>query len=132
MPENIPAPVRYSRLLALAATAALIMLGLGWELWWAPLRPGGSWLALKVLPLLAVLPGLWRYRMYTYRAASLLLWLYCLEGLVRATSEIGLSSGLAWTEVLLSMLLFWGCVWQIRSRLRGPKKASQGISERTS
>jgi hypothetical protein len=29
----------------------LIVLGLAWELWLAPLRPGGSLLALKVLPL---------------------------------------------------------------------------------
>ena len=30
---------------------ALIVLGLAWELWLAPLRPGGSMLALNVLPL---------------------------------------------------------------------------------
>src|SRR5690606_28653235 len=30
----------------------LIALGLAWELWLAPLRPGGSWLVLKVIPLL--------------------------------------------------------------------------------
>jgi uncharacterized membrane protein len=30
---------------------ALILLRLGWELWLAPLRPGGSLLALKALPL---------------------------------------------------------------------------------
>ena len=32
---------------------ALIALCLAWEIWLAPLRPGGSWMLLKALPLLA-------------------------------------------------------------------------------
>ena len=39
------------RLTASASLAALILLCLAWELWLAPLRPGGSYLALKALPL---------------------------------------------------------------------------------
>ena len=38
---------------AAVSLVALLMLCLAWELWWAPLRPGGSWLVLKALPLLA-------------------------------------------------------------------------------
>ena len=38
-------------LVAITAWVGLIIISLGWELWWAPLRPGGSWLALKALPL---------------------------------------------------------------------------------
>ena len=34
----------------------LLFLCLAWELWLAPLRPGGSMLALKALPLLFSLP----------------------------------------------------------------------------
>jgi hypothetical protein len=67
----------------------LIVLGLAWELWLAPLRPGGSWWALKVLPLCIPLAGLLRRRMYTYRWVSLLVWPYFVEGVVRATSDRG-------------------------------------------
>jgi len=38
--------------LSSASLIALIFLCLAWELWLAPIRPGGSWLAFKALPLL--------------------------------------------------------------------------------
>jgi hypothetical protein len=75
---------------------ALIALGLAWELWLAPLRPGGSWLALKVLPLALALPGLLRFRMLTYRWLALLVWLYFTEGVVRAAGDPGLSARWRW------------------------------------
>ena len=46
--------------IVLACVAGLIVLGLAWELVLAPLRPGGSMLALKVVPLLVSLPALAR------------------------------------------------------------------------
>ena len=46
------------RWLAFGSTLALIVLGIGWELAWAPVRPGGSTLVLKVLPLCFTLAGL--------------------------------------------------------------------------
>ena len=46
--------------LALIAATALMLLELLWELLLAPLRPGGSWLALKALPLALLLPGVAR------------------------------------------------------------------------
>ena len=42
------------RLTVLACTTGLILLCLAWELVLAPQRPGGSLLALKALPLIAV------------------------------------------------------------------------------
>ncbi len=105
---------RASRLLAVASLLGLIALGLAWELWLAP--TGSGTLALKVLPLLAALPGLWRARLYTYRWVSLLLWLYFTEGVVRATTETGVSGALALLQVLLSLLLFTACVLQVRRR----------------
>ena len=108
--------------LALGSLLALIALGLAWELWLAPLRPGGSWWAIKVLPLALPLAGLLKNRMYTYRWLSLLVWLYFTEGVVRATTERGLSAVLAGLEVLLSVLLFVACVWHVRSRLRAAGK----------
>jgi uncharacterized membrane protein len=119
-----PAPPRVRRwqALALACTIGLLLLGLGWELWWAP--TGRGTLALKVLPLLPALPGLWRHRLYTYRWLSLLVWLYFTEGAVRATSEHGTGAALAAAEVALSLLLFIACAAYVRARLASNQPAS--------
>lgn len=113
----LPAAVAWSRNVAVAATASLIVLGLAWELWLAP--TGSRTLAVKVLPLAFVLPGLWRMRLYTYRWLSLLIWLYVTEGLVRATSDRGLGARLAVLEVALAVLAFAACAVHVRARLRG-------------
>lgn len=120
MPRTLsPTPaLQCTRWLALACAVALAALCVAWELWLAPLRPGGSWLALKALPLLLTLPGLWRNRLFTYRWTCLLLWLYVTEGLVRATSEAPPAAWLAWLEVALAVLLFAACVAHIRRRQR--------------
>ena len=107
-----------TRAVAVGCVLALIVLGLAWELWLAPVRSGGSWLALKVLPLCFALPGLLRKRMYTYRWVSLLLWLYFTEGVVRAASDRGPGRWLAGVEVLLCLLLFAACALHVRMRLR--------------
>lgn len=112
---------RLSRNLALGSVVALILLCLAWELWLAP--TGRGTLALKVLPLLAAPLGLWRYRMYTYRWVALVIWLYVLEGLVRATSEGGLGQWLAVAEVGLAVVAFTACTAQIRQRLAAAKAA---------
>ncbi|WKB52693.1 DUF2069 domain-containing protein [Eleftheria terrae] len=112
-----------TRALAVASLLALIVLGLGWELWWAPVRPGGSLLALKVLPLTLPLAGLLKRRMYTYRWVSLFVWLYVAEGAVRATSDRGTSAVLAAVQVLLCLLLFTACALHVRWRLRQAKRS---------
>ena len=108
-----------TRALAVGSLLGLIVLGLAWELWLAPLRPGGSWLALKVLPLAIPLAGLLKHRMYTYRWVSLMVWLYFTEGVVRATSDTGTSAALAAIEVVLCLLLFTACALHVRVRLKG-------------
>jgi len=110
------ASLRGSRWLAIASLLGLVVLGLAWELWLAP--TGSGTLALKVVPLLAALPGLWLGRLYTYRWLSLLLWLYFTEGVVRAVTDPGLSATLAAVQVLLCLLLFTACVLQVRRHLR--------------
>jgi uncharacterized membrane protein len=112
-PDNLTQGTRLSALLALVA---LIVLGLAWELWLAP--TGSGTLALKVLPLVFCVVGLMRHRMYTYRWLSLLVWLYFLEGVVRATSEAGVSRVLAVIEIALCLVLFGVCSLYIRWRLR--------------
>lgn len=118
-----PAGVDSARRAAVACTVALVLLGLAWELWLAPLRPGGSWWAIKVLPLCLPLPGLLKNRMYTYRALSLLVWLYATEGLVRVGSDRGLPQLLAGLEVLLCVALFVACTIHIRLRLKAARAA---------
>ncbi|MBL8472450.1 MAG: DUF2069 domain-containing protein [Rhodocyclaceae bacterium] len=100
---------RLANLTAVLSLIALIMLGTAWELWLAPLRPGGSWLVLKVLPLLGAVFGLLRARRYTHQWMSLASLLYLAEGLVRATSDSGASARLAIAEIVLAVLLFAGC-----------------------
>jgi uncharacterized membrane protein len=119
--DRSPAPAdantRLSRTLALASTVGLIVLGLAWELWLAP--TGSGTLAVKVLPLVPLIPGLLRYRMYSYRVLSLLVWLYVLEGLVRATSGEAMPVPLlAAIETLLAVLAFCACALHVRWRLR--------------
>jgi uncharacterized membrane protein len=108
-------PTRLYNCCAAASLIALIFLGLGWELWWAPLRPGGSWLVLKILPLLAPLFGVLRGRRYTHQWLSLLSLAYVTEGVVRAASDGGLSARLAVAEIILAALLFTSTVLYVRA-----------------
>jgi len=117
-PASNERAVAATRALAVGSLAALIVLGLAWELWLAPVRPGGSLLALKVLPLVLPLAGLLKRRMYTYRWVSLLVWLYFTEGVVRAWSDMQAAGRiLAGIEILLCLLLFIACAWHVRTRL---------------
>lgn len=101
-------------LLSMGSLIALMALCLTWELWLAPLRPGGSWLALKALPLLAPLPGILRRRTYTYQWSSMLILAYFIEGVVRGYAESGLPAYLARAEIALSLLFFGGVVAYVR------------------
>ncbi|CAG0975494.1 hypothetical protein RHDC4_01557 [Rhodocyclaceae bacterium] len=92
-----------------AATISLIgLIGLciAWEMWLAPLRPGGSWLVLKTVPLLLPLFGILHGRRYTHQWASMLCLAYFMEGVVRASSEGGRVQLLAVLEVVLSLIFF--------------------------
>ena len=91
---------------ALGALLALIGLSLAWELWLAPLRPGGSWLVLKALPLLAPLRGMLHGRRYTFQWVPFLALAYVAEGAVRAWSEGPPVRPLALVEVALATMLF--------------------------
>ena len=98
------------RLIAAGALTALIALCLAWELWLAPLRPGGSLLALKALPLALPLGGILRGRRYTFQWSSMLILAYLAEGVTRAWSERGVSQDLAVTEAGLSLMFFAAAV----------------------
>lgn len=123
-PAPSESPVAWTRWLAVACLLGLIVLGLAWELWLAPLRPGGSWLAIKVLPLCVPLAGLLKNRMYTYRWLSLLIWLYFTEGVVRAFGDAPPSNWYALAQVLLCTLLFVACAMHVRLRFRNARAAA--------
>ena len=112
--------VNSTRWLAVGSVLGLIALSLSWELVLAPLRPGGSWLVLKALPLCIPLAGLLKNRMYTYRWVSLVVWLYFIEGVVRAWSDKAPGNYLAMLEILLCVLLFIACAAHVRLRLAHP------------
>ena len=71
----------------------------------SPLRPGGSWLILKGIPLLFAIPGIWKGKVYTMQWASMLILLYTTEGLVRIL-ETGTNFWLALLETILSTIGF--------------------------
>ncbi len=118
-----PQYVRLTRIAAVGSLLGLILLGLLWELWLAPLRPGGSLLALKVLPLCLPLAGLLKNRMFTYRWVSLFVWLYFIEGVVRAWGDKAPGNYLAMVEVVFCVILFTACALHVRQRLRAAKSA---------
>ena len=124
--------VDLTRWLAVGSLLGLIILGLVWELLLAPVRPGGSWLALKVLPLCIPLAGLLKNRMYTYRWVSLLVWIYFAEGVVRAYGDRPPGSWLAMAEVVLCVALFVACVRHIRLRQRHARLDATSVSAKAS
>mgnify|MGYP003343769779 CR=1 FL=1 len=98
--------------------AALIALGLAWELWLAPLRPGAWLLSLKVLPLVAALPGLIAGRVRTFQWWSMIVMLYLTEGLVRGMSDRGPSVPLAWAEAVIASVAFLAILAFVRQQRR--------------
>ena len=102
--------MRALRLTAAASLVALLALCLAWELWLAPLRPGGSLVALKALPLALPLGGIFAGKRYTYQWSSLLILAYFAEGATRAWAENGLPHTLALAEVALSLAFFAAAV----------------------
>ncbi len=121
-PATLPSTLAWTRIVAVGSLLGLIVLGLAWELWLAP--TGNRTLALKVLPLAVPLAGLLKNRMYTYRWVSLMVWLYFIEGVVRATGDRGVSALLAAAEALLCLLLFGACALHVRWRFHLAKKAA--------
>lgn len=101
---------RHAWLAACACLIALTFLSVAWELFAAPLKPGGSWLVLKALPLLAPLFGVLRARRYTFQWSTLLIWLYVAEGAARAYTDTGVSARLAVLELALALGYFLAAV----------------------
>ncbi len=130
-PQRADNGVAATRWLATGSVLALIVLCLAWELVLAPVRPGGSWLALKALPLCVPLAGLLKNRMYTYRWVSLVVWLYFIEGVVRGWGDKPPSQWLAWAEAVLCITLFVACTLHVRLRQRNAKATAAAVPAAT-
>ena len=87
-------------------------------------------MVLKVLPLLAPLPGTLRRNVYTMQWASMLVLLYYTEGVVRAWSEQGVSQALAWGEITLSCLYFFSAIFFLSPYKRHAKRLAQEALQR--
>ncbi len=107
MPCLPPSPLRH---FVTACFLALIALGLAWELWLAPLRPGAWLLSLKVVPLILALPAVAAGRLRAFQWWSMLILFYLAEGLVRATSDAAAAAWLAWLETVFAIAAFTAIV----------------------
>jgi uncharacterized membrane protein len=117
---------------AVTSLVALIILCVAWELVLAPLRPGGSWMVLKVLPLLVPLRGVLKRNIYTMQWSSMLILLYFAEGIVRATSDMGLSATLGWIEAALVSVFFFCTILYLRPYKQAAKKLAQQVIQKAS
>lgn len=124
-------PILYR--VAALALIGLIILCLVWELYFAPLRPGGSYLVLKVIPLLFPLRGVLKGNIYTLQWSSMLILLYFMEGVTRAWSDPNPRSVyMAIIEIILS-LIFYVCamfyLWPAKKASKQRKKAALDSSK---
>jgi uncharacterized membrane protein len=103
--------IRLCHVTAIISLIVLISLCITWETILAPLRPGGSWLMLKVLPLLLPLFGILRGKRYTFQWSSMLILVYFTEGVVRTWSDSPPSSWLASIEIALSCAFYFAAIF---------------------
>ena len=126
---KLPANKNPYQLLALAAFVDLFILCICWEWFISPLRPEGSWLILKALPLLLPMRGIWKGNVYTMQWASMLILLYITEGLVRIT-ESGWNFYLAILETVLATVAFVSLLMYlkpIKAEAKAKNKAQSGV-----
>lgn len=127
-PTTVQAPGLNAALQRVAITSliALLLWCVVWEIWFAPLRPGGTLLFLKALPLAFAVRGVARGSLYTIQWASMLVLLYLMEGVVRVMSDPpGPSISAAWVEVALSSMFFFCSIFYVRPAKRAAKAAKK-------
>ena len=104
----------------------LFLLCLAWEIFLAPLRPGGTLLFLKALPLVFAFKGVAKGSVYTMQWASMLVLLYLMEGVTRAMSDPpGPSVALAWIEIFLALTFFFAAIFYVRPAKRAAQAAAK-------
>ncbi len=98
---------------ATASWVALLVVLVTWEWQLAPLRPGGSWLVLKAVPLLLPLRGIWRGDVRTMQWALLLVLPYVAEGSVRLADAPPVAA-LAGIEIALALVFYAAAIVYLR------------------
>ena len=123
------APKDHWRLIAWFSWFALIVLCILWEAVLAPIKPGGSWAVIKVVPMLFALKGIWQARNYTMQWASMLVMLYFIEGVVRLNDK-GLSAYLAGLEIVLSLVAYFALLAYLKplKKVAKMKKAQEELA----
>jgi uncharacterized membrane protein len=108
----------------------LFLLCIAWETFLAPLRPGGTFMFLKALPLAFAFRGVSRGSLYTMQWAAMLVLLYLMEGVVRVMSDPpGPSIALAWLEIVLASVFFLAAIFYVRPAKQAYKLAAKELSE---
>lgn len=115
-------------LIASATTLDLIILCIAWEWFISPLRLGGSWLILKALPLIIMLPGVWRANVYTMQWGTMLILIYTTESLVRI-SESGWNLWMALLELVFSVTIFISLLMYLKPIKAEAKAKAKASSE---
>lgn len=111
---------------AVVSLIAWLLLNAAWELYLAPLRPNGTWLVLKIVPLLFCLRGVLKANLYTLQIAAMLVLLFMAESLVRAMGAGNAAlAACAWVSFVLSWLFFFGCILHVRPYKTAFKQAQK-------
>lgn len=118
VPAPVPNLVRAGFISALVLLVVQVLWCMVWESQAAPLRPGGTWLILKGLPLLFWVPGLLRCRVRTLQALTLAILVYLLEGLTRLFSDLPSTRWAAGVAALNALVLWIVCLYTIRRERR--------------
>lgn len=88
------------------AWLGLLLLTPVWDGYFAPLNTGWVLLAVKLVPLMLPLRGIWTGRVYTYQYCTMLVLAYFAEGVMRLFDASATSRVMAAVELLLSLLFF--------------------------
>lgn len=122
---------KYFHMGAIASLVVLIVWLVAWEVAIAPLNPGGSWLALKAVPLLIPLGGVIKRDIYTLQWSSMVILLYFTEGVVRAWSDkLPVSQFMAWGEIILVCIYFACALLYLRPYKKAAKRIAKELLEK--
>jgi len=111
-----------------AITSLIGLIGwlVAWEIFVAPIQPGGSLLAFKAVPLLLPLRGVIKRDLYTLQWSSMVILIYFAEGTVRAYADTReLSRIMAAGEIVLVCTYFVCALLYLRPY----KKAAQRLAK---
>ena len=116
---------------AIGSLVSLIGWLVAWEMWIAPLHPGGSILALKALPLLIPLRGVIKRDIYTLQWSSMVILLYFTEGVVRAWSDtLQMSRNMALGETAMVCMYFACALLYLRPYKKAAKKLAKELLDK--